>query len=72
MNTSMKFEEAIQELQKIADELESGNVPLEKSVELFNRGQELHTYCNNIVKGIVQHIESVDSRADIDLTQEDE
>ena len=68
----MKFEEAIQELQKIADELESGKVPLEKSVELFNRGQKLHAYCSNIVRGIVQHIESVDSDADIDPNHEDE
>jgi len=41
------FKEAIEELEKITDSLESGELELEKSLELFERGVELIKYCQN-------------------------
>ena len=61
INMNVKFEEAIQELEKIVAELEGGNIPLERSVELYNRGVELHKCCNDIIKDINLHIESVNT-----------
>lgn len=39
------FEQALAELEKIVQQLESGNLALEKSLELFQRGIELAKLC---------------------------
>ncbi len=40
-----KFEDCIQRLEKIVQELEKGDVPLEKSLTLFEEGMQLSTTC---------------------------
>ncbi|MBU4175858.1 MAG: exodeoxyribonuclease VII small subunit [Actinomycetia bacterium] len=47
MEDEPTFKEAIEELEKITDSLESGELELEKSLELFERGVELIKYCQN-------------------------
>lgn len=42
----MTFEEAVKELESIVATLEAGDVPLEKSLELFNHGISLTAHCN--------------------------
>ena len=39
------FESALQQLEGIVKELESGDLPLEKSLELFEKGMELSESC---------------------------
>ncbi|HDL18082.1 MAG TPA: exodeoxyribonuclease VII small subunit [Bacteroidetes bacterium] len=39
------FEEAIQRLEKIVAELESGEIPLEESIKLFEEGMGLAKFC---------------------------
>lgn len=39
------FEQALTELEKIVKELEAGNLSLEKSLELFERGVKLARFC---------------------------
>ena len=41
----MTFEEAEKELQQIVERLESGNVPLDDAVALWERGEELYRLC---------------------------
>jgi len=41
----LSFKEAIEELEKITETLESGELELEKSIALFERGIELIKYC---------------------------
>jgi exodeoxyribonuclease VII small subunit len=41
------FKEAIEELEKITDSLESGELELEQSLALFERGVELIKYCQD-------------------------
>jgi exodeoxyribonuclease VII small subunit len=41
----VKFEEAERELAQIVERLESGNVPLDDAVALWERGEELYTLC---------------------------
>ena len=46
MTDSIKdFESAIGELEKIVKQLEDGDLPLEKSLALFERGVALSRYC---------------------------
>lgn len=43
----MTFEEKILELSKIVSELERGELPLDKSVELYEKGMKLSEDCKN-------------------------
>jgi exodeoxyribonuclease VII small subunit len=40
-----KFEDCLQRLEKIVQELEKGDVPLEKSLTLFEEGMNLSSAC---------------------------
>jgi exodeoxyribonuclease VII small subunit len=40
-----KFEECLQRLEKIVQELEQGDAPLEKSLTLFEEGMQLSSAC---------------------------
>lgn len=40
------FESALQELEEIVKKLESGNLPLDESIKLYERGVSLSHYCN--------------------------
>jgi exodeoxyribonuclease VII small subunit len=40
-----KFEECLQRLEKIVQELEKGDVPLENSLTLFEEGMNLSSVC---------------------------
>ncbi len=42
---SMKFEEAMMQLEKIVQQLETGDVPLEDSISLYKQGMELSAFC---------------------------
>lgn len=42
---TMMFEEAMTELEKIVQSLETGEVPLEQAMELYQRGMELSVIC---------------------------
>ena len=46
----MKFEEAMIELENIANELESGNLTLDESVAKFEEGMKLSKECNNMIE----------------------
>ncbi|MEM9852219.1 MAG: exodeoxyribonuclease VII small subunit [Pseudomonadota bacterium] len=41
----MSFEEAMAELEGVVGQLESGNVPLEASISLYERGAALKAHC---------------------------
>lgn len=50
------FEEALKELEEIVARLESGNLTLEKSLELYARGLELGKYCHEVLQNAEQQI----------------
>lgn len=41
----MSYEDAFAELQRVVDQLEGGQVPLEDSIRLYERGNELKAHC---------------------------
>lgn len=43
---NVTFEDAIAELEKVVDQLESNTLPLEKALELFKTGIILVNHCN--------------------------
>jgi exodeoxyribonuclease VII small subunit len=57
-----KFEECLQKLESIVDELEKGNVPLEQALKLFEQGIELSNTCR-------KELEEAEGRVEILLRQ---
>ena len=45
----LTFEEAIENLEKIVTELETGNLSLDDSVKKFEHGMKLSKHCNEIL-----------------------
>lgn len=52
----MNFEEAMNRLREITEQLESGNVSLEESVKLFSEGTELSAFCYETLQNAEQKI----------------
>lgn len=46
----MSFEQAMSELEGVVDRLERGEVPLEESIKLYERGAELKKRCEDKLK----------------------
>lgn len=42
---AMNFEDALRELEGLVDRLDRGDVPLEHSIALYERGQALKAHC---------------------------
>ena len=57
-----KFEDCIQRLEKIVQELEQGDVALEKSLTLFEEGMRLSTSCR-------KELEEAEGKVEILLKQ---
>ena len=52
----LSFDEAMQRLQEIVTLLESGQQPLEKSIELFEEGHRLSKICEEKLKNARQRV----------------
>ena len=53
---SKTFEEAMNELEEIVQKLEKGELPLEESIEYFQKGVELSRYCSKKLDEIERKI----------------
>ncbi len=58
----VKFEDGLDRLQKIVQELEKGEVPLEKSLTLFEEGMQLSATCR-------KQLEEAEGKVEILLKQ---
>jgi exodeoxyribonuclease VII small subunit len=47
--SSLKYEEAVAELDQIIEQLEEGNLPLENTLVLYERGQALSKHCADLL-----------------------
>ena len=65
MSSKIKdFESAITELESIVKNLDEGNLPLEKSLKLFERGVELSRYCHTQLEAAEQKLEILTERGE--------
>lgn len=55
----MKFEEKISELEKIINELETGNVDLEDSIEKYTKAMKLVKECDEQLKKIEEKVNKI-------------
>jgi len=55
----LTFEKAMDELESIVGQLEGGKVPLEKSVELYERGEALKKRCEELLRQAEARVEKI-------------
>lgn len=55
----MSFEEAMAELEKVVGQLESGNVDLENSIRLYERGAQLKAHCEARLKAAEEKVAAI-------------
>lgn len=66
MSTSIKdFESAIAELETVVKQLEDGDLPLDTSLKLFERGVALSRYCHDQLGAAQKRIEVLTERGDL-------
>lgn len=65
MSTIKDFESAIGELERIVKQLEEGDLPLDKSLALFERGVELSRYCHEQLGAAQRRIEQLTERGEL-------
>ena len=55
----MTFEQALEQLERMVRELESDTVPLEQTVDLYEKASVLAAYCSEILEKAKLRIEQV-------------
>jgi exodeoxyribonuclease VII small subunit len=66
MDTTIKdFEAAIAELETTVKRLEEGDLPLEKALELYERGVQLSRFCHARLEEAERRIEILDERGEL-------
>ena len=63
--TIKDFEAAIAELDGIVKKLEDGDLALEKSLELYERGVQLSRFCHSRLEEAERRIEIVNERGEL-------
>ena len=58
-NKEASFEENLKTLEEIVEQLESGEVDLEKSVELYEKGMKLKQICEEKLKKVEMQIKQI-------------
>jgi exodeoxyribonuclease VII small subunit len=57
--TELSFEEAMAALEQVVGRLERGEVPLEKSIALYERGAALRAHCEAKLKDAEEKVELI-------------
>ena len=60
----MSFEDALAALEALVRDLEGGQVPLEKSIELYERGEALRKHCEERLKAAELRVEKIVASGD--------
>ncbi len=60
----MTFERALKELEAIVGKLERGDVELEESIEIYERGEALRDHCDRLLKAAEAKVEKLTLGAD--------
>ena len=58
-NQEAGFEQALSELENLVEQLESGDLSLDQSLQQFKRGVELTRHCQGILKQAQQIVEQL-------------
>lgn len=56
---AMSFEQALDALERIVDDLERGDVPLEESIRIYERGEALKAHCDRLLRAAEDKVEKI-------------
>ncbi|MCQ2402460.1 MAG: exodeoxyribonuclease VII small subunit [Lentisphaeria bacterium] len=71
-NTSnLTFDDALQQLEGIVQQLESGKLPLEESMKAFERGVQLGKLCNEKLTNAEKKIELLTRQSDEEVSTQE-
>ncbi|MEM0935786.1 MAG: exodeoxyribonuclease VII small subunit [Pseudomonadota bacterium] len=59
----MSFEAAMAELERVVSQLENGDVPLDQSIALYERGDALKKRCEEALKAAEARVEQITTDA---------
>jgi exodeoxyribonuclease VII small subunit len=60
----LSFEQSLKELEGIVSRLERGDVALEESINIYERGEALRAHCDRVLKQAEARIEKLTFNAD--------
>lgn len=55
----MSFEQSLRELEEIVSSLERGDVELERSIAIYERGETLRKHCDDLLKRAEAKVEKI-------------
>ncbi len=55
----MKFEEALERLEKIVEKMEGGGLTLDQAIKMFEEGSELRKFCEEKLKETERRVEQI-------------
>jgi exodeoxyribonuclease VII small subunit len=55
----MSFEQSLKELEEIVSRLEQGDVELERSISIYERGESLRKHCDDLLKRAEAKVEKI-------------
>lgn len=61
---SLSFENALAELEQIVGRLEHGEVPLEESITIYERGEALRGHCDKLLSQAEAKVEKISVSSD--------
>jgi len=56
---TMSFEQAMDALERIVDDLEKGDVALDQSIRIYERGEALKAHCDRLLKAAEDKVEKI-------------
>jgi exodeoxyribonuclease VII small subunit len=55
----MSFEQALAALERIVEDLERGDVPLDQSIRIYERGEALKRHCDALLRAAEDKVEKI-------------
>ena len=62
--SKLSFEQALDELEKIVNSLERGDVALDESIKIYEQGEALKSHCATLLKAAEDKVEKIRVGAD--------
>ncbi|KAB2873622.1 MAG: exodeoxyribonuclease VII small subunit [Bauldia sp.] len=56
---ALSFEQALEALERIVEDLERGDVPLDQSIRIYERGEALKAHCEKLLKAAEDKVEKI-------------
>ena len=66
----LTFEEAMQELEKLVDSLDKGDVSLDEAIAAYDRGSQLKDYCQKKLHEAKMKVETIKSLDNVETVPE--